>query len=144
MIKDIHQQSRGSYGYPRVHAELRRKKQRHSRRRVARLMRNQGLEGRYRRRRRFTTRRDPRRPLFPDQVERQFQADAPDTLWLADITQHPTAEGWLYLAVVIDAFSRKVVGWAMAEHIKAELVVRALEMALWNRRPPKGAIHHSD
>ena len=77
-------------------------------------------------------------------MQREFTSDTPDRLWVADITQHPTEEGWLYLAVVIDAFSRKVVGWSMAEHLQAELVIKALEMAVWNRQPSPGLVHHSD
>ena len=145
IIKTIHDKSRKTYGSPRIHAELRRKYQiRCSRRRVARLMHEAGLEGVYRRRKRGTTRRDPARPVYPDRVERQFTSASPDSLWVADITQHQTDEGWLYLAVVIDAYSRKVIGWSMAEHLRAGLVIKALEMALWNRRPGASVIHHSD
>ncbi|HEV2126452.1 MAG TPA: IS3 family transposase [Chloroflexota bacterium] len=145
IIKAIHAKSRRTYGTPRIHAELRRKHQIHcSRRRVARLMREAGLEGVYRRRKRGTTIRDPARPVYPDRVERQFSPDIPDRVWVADITQHQTDEGWLYLAVVIDAYSRKVIGWSFADHLRAELVIKALEMALWNRRPGAGVIHHSD
>lgn len=82
--------------------------------------------------------------VYPDKVERQFTPDTPDRLWVADITQHNTDEGWLYLAVIIDAYSRKVIGWSMAEHLRAELVIKALERAIWNRRPASGVIHHSD
>src|SRR3546814_16481809 len=77
-------------------------------------------------------------------VERNFRPDAPDRLYVADVTQHRTGEGWLYFAVVIDCFSRRVVGWSIADHIRSELVVDALQMAIWNRRPPAGAVHHSD
>ncbi len=144
-IKAIHTKSRGIYGAPRVHAELRRTYDVHcSRKRVARLMREAGLVGIHRRRKRGSTKRDPARPSYADLVQREFAPDAPDRLWVADITQHKTAEGWLYLAVVIDAYSRKVVGWSMAEHLQAELVIKALEMALWNRRPSPGLVHHSD
>lgn len=144
-IRTVHIKSRGIYGAPRIHAELRRK---HgvfcSRKRVARLMREAGLRGIHRRRKRGSTRRDPARPSYADLVKRTFTADTPDRLWVADITQHMTAKGWLYLAVVIDAYSRKVVGWSMALHLQAELVIKALEMAVWNRRPSPGLIHHSD
>mgnify|MGYP002778941397 CR=1 FL=1 len=144
-IELIHKNSRGIYGAPRIHAELRRKHGvRCSRKRVARLMRQSGLVGVYRRRKAGSTKRDPTRPSHADRVQRAFTADTPDRLWVADITQHPTNEGWLYLAVVIDAFSRKVVGWAMAEHLQAELVIKALEMAVWNRQPSPGLVHHSD
>ncbi len=107
-------------------------------------MREAGLVGVHRRRKQGSTKRDPARPSYADLVQRKFNPSAPDRLWVADITQHPTAEGWLYLAVIIDAYSRRVVGWSMAEHLRAELVIKALEMAVWNRRPSSGLIHHSD
>ncbi len=143
-IKVIHQKSRGSYGAPRIHAELKEHQIFCSRKRVARLMCQAGLVGVHRRKYRGTTRRDPKRDPYPDLVERQFTADEPNKLWVADATQHETDEGWLYLAVVIDVYSRLVVGWAMDEHFTAELVLGALEMALWNRQPEEGLIHHSD
>lgn len=144
-IKLIHAKSRGIYGAPRIHAELRRQHQLCcSRKRVARLMCEAGLVGVHRRRNRGSTRRDPARPSYSDLVRRNFTPNTPDRLWVADITQHKTDEGWLYLAVVIDAYSRKVVDWSMAEHLRAELVVKALEMAVWNRQPSPGLIHHSD
>lgn len=145
LIKAAHGKSRKTYGAPRIHAELRRKHHiRCSRRRVARLMREAGLAGVYRRRKRGTTLRDLQRPVYPDRVERQFRPDAPNRLWVADITQQQTDEGWLYLAVVIDAYSRKIIGWSMADNLRTELVINALEMALWNRRPAPGVTHHSD
>ncbi len=144
-IRAVHTKSRCIYGAPRVHAELRRKHQIYcSRKRVARLMRKAGLVGLHRSRKRGSTRRVPDRPSYADLVQREFTPSAPDRLWVADITQHKTNEGWLYLAVVIDAYSRKVVGWSMAEHLRAELVIKALEMAVWNRRPSSGLVHHSD
>jgi len=144
-IKLIHTKSRGIYGAPRIHAELRRKHHIYcSRKRVARLMREAGLVGVHRRRKRGSTRRNPARPSYTDLVKREFSPDVPDRLWVADITQHKTNEGWLYLAVVIDAYSRKVVGWSMAEHLQAELVIKALQMAVWNRRPSPGLVHNSD
>jgi len=114
------------------------------RKRVARLMRAAGLVGCHRRRRRGLTRRDPQAAPAPDLVERAFTAQRPDQLWVADITYVPTWSGWLYLAVVLDVWSRRVVGWAMADHLRAELVVDALEMALWTRQPAAGLVHHSD
>jgi putative transposase len=145
VIRQVHVDSRGTYGAPRVHAELR---QAHGirvgRKRVARLMRSAGLVGCHRRGRRGLTRRDPAARPAPDLVNRDFTAPAPDRLWTADITQIATGEGWLYLAVVLDVFSRRIVGWAMASHMRAELVVDALEMAAWNRRPAPGLIHHCD
>ena len=142
-IGDIHQRSRGTYGAPRIHAELAEDGKRVARKRVARLMRELGLVGVCRRRKTATTRRaDNARPA-PDLVERQFQADAPDQLWVADITYIPTWAGFLYLAVVVDAFSRRIVGWSMANHLRTELVLEALNMALWQRRPAT-VVHHSD
>lgn len=144
-IRTVHAKSRGIYGAPRIHAELRRKHGTYcSHKRVARLMREAGLVGIHRRRKQGSTRRDPARPSYADRVQRAFTSDIPDRLWVADITQHMTDEGWLYLAVVIDAYSRKVVGWSMAEHLQAELVIKAPEMAVWNRQPSPGLVHHSE
>ncbi len=112
--------------------------------RVERLMRGACLQGVHRRRRHGRTRRDDTAAPSQDLVGRRFQATAPDRLYVADITQHRTDSGWFYLAVVLDVFSRRVVGWAMADHLRAELVVDALQMALWQRRPAPGAVHHSD
>ena len=144
-IKAVHDESRGIYGAPRIHAELRLKHHIFcSRRRVARLMRQASLVGVHRRRFSSTTKRDSKRDPYPDRVERQFTVDAPNKVWVADATQHETDKGWLYLAVVIGAYSRLVVGWSFAERFTAELVLNALEMALWNRQPAEGVIHHSD
>lgn len=143
-IHAIHERSRRTYGYPRVHAELNSLGIECGRRRVARLMREAGLRGCMRGRRRSTTRREEGAPPAPDLVDRRFLAAAPDRLWLADITYLPTREGFLYLAFILDACSRKVVGWAMATHLRVELVADALRMALWRRNPPSGVIHHSD
>jgi putative transposase len=144
-IRAIHQASRGTYGVPRVHAELVAQGHRCGHKRVARLMRHDGLLGCHRRRPFQTTRRDPAAEPAPDLVQRTFAASAPNQLWIADITYVPTArEGFLYLAVILDVFSRRVVGWSMADHLRAELVVGALEMAVWHRRPEGGVIHHSD
>ena len=144
-IRQVHQRSRGTYGAPRVHAELRLDHGVHvARKRVARLMRSAGLVGCHRRRRRGLTRRDPQAAPAPDLVQRTFTATAPDRLWTADITYIPTWTGWLYLAVVLDVFSRRVAGWAMADHLRTELVIDALDMAIWNRRPQPGLVHHSD
>ena len=142
-IRSIHQRSRGTYGSPRVHAELRAQGTAVSRKRVARLMREAGLEGASRRRRFSTTIRDRDRRPAPDLVERNFTAEGRDRLWVADITYIPTWSGFLYLAVVLDAWSRRVVGWSMAVHLRTELVLEALNMALWQRRPGE-VIHHSD
>ncbi len=144
-IEDIHTTSRGTYGVPRIHAELRSGRGIHcSRKRVARLMREAGIQGVSRRRPVGTTRRNPADPLAPDLVQRQFTAEAPNRLWVADITQHPTAEGWFYCAAVMDVFSRRIVGWAMDNNIRMELVLDAVNMAMRTRNPGPGTIHHSD
>jgi putative transposase len=143
-ITVIHQESRETYGAPRVHAALQARAVRCGRKRVARLMRAADLVGCHRRRTTMTTRREPAAPVAPDRVDRQFVATAPNVLWSADITFVPTWMGFLYLAVVLDVFSRRIIGWAMADHLRTELVVQALDMALWNRRPEHGIIHHSD
>jgi putative transposase len=127
-----------------VHAELRHRGVRVSRKRVARLMRQAGLSGLLVRRRGKTTIRVPGVRPAPDLVGREFTAAAPNRLWAADLTEIATWEGKLYLAVVIDCYSRRCVGWAMAEHMRAELVVEALEMAVWQRKPDPGLVHHSD
>ena len=144
-ITAAHAASHGTYGARRVHAELRLGHGvRVGRKRVERLMRAACLQGVHRRRLRGCTRRDPTAMPAEDLVQRRFRVDAPNKLWCADVTQHRTGQGWLYLAVVLDAYSRRVVGWAMADHLRAELVVDALQMALWQRRPAPGAIHHAD
>lgn len=142
-IRAIHARSRGTYGMPRVRAELAAEGTVVSRKRVARLMREAGLAGASRRRGFRTTRRDETARPAQDLVERDFTAGGPDRLWVADITYIPTWSGFLFLAVVMDAWSRRVVGWAMAAHLRTELVLEALEMALWQRRPTD-VIHHSD
>jgi putative transposase len=145
LIHQIHAGSRGTYGAPRIHAELADEHGvRCGRKRVARLMRIAKLHGVCRRRRVKTTRRDEQAQISEDLVQRQFSATGPNALWISDITYLPTWQGFLYLAVVIDAWSRRVVGWSMAPHLGTELVLDALEMALWNRRPAPGLIHHSD
>ena len=143
-IREVHERSRGIYGYPRVHAELRALGVRCSRKRVARLMRKAGIKGCRRARKKRTTRRDPRATPAADLLKRNFTAEAPDRVWTADITYVHTQEGFLYLAFILDVYSRKVVGWSMASHLRTELVVDALEMALWRRSPDAGLIHHTD
>ena len=136
--------SRRTYGRPRIHADLKAAGESVSPKRVARLMREAGIEGASRRRKRpATTRRDAGARPAPDLVGRNFHADGPDTLWVADITYVPTRAGWLYLAVVVDAWSRRVVGWAMETHLRTELVEQALAMAVENRGP-ETVVHHSD
>ncbi len=142
-INKIHSDSQGTYGAPRVHAELADQGIHVGCKRVSRLMKSVGLAGVSRRKApRTTRRRDDARPA-PDLVDRDFSAAAPNRLWVADITYLPTWAGFLYLAVVLDAFSRRIVGWAMAPHMRTKLVLDALEMALRQRQPGK-VIHHSD
>jgi putative transposase len=144
-IREIHHRSRETYGYPRVHAELRAVGIHCNRKRVARLMRKNGLRGCMRGpRRKHTTRQDPLAIPAPDLVGRNFCATAPNRLWTADITYLPTDEGFLYVAFILDVYSRKVVGWSMASHLPSELVAAALEMAIRRRNPSAGLIHHSD
>ena len=144
-IHDAHKASYGTYGHRRIHAELvLGKRLQVSCGRVQRLMKCTGLQGIHRRRLTGCTRRDQAAVPSDDLVNRQFTAAEPDRLYVADIAQHRTGQGWFYLAVVLDVFSRRVVGWAMADHLRAELVVDALQMAIWQRRPKPGAIHHSD
>ena len=143
-VREVHERSRETYGYPRVHAELRALGVRCGRRRVARLMREAGLRGCLRGRRRCTTRRDASAAPAPDLVGRKFAADAPNKLWLADITYVKTEEGFDHLAFLLVAHSRRVVGWSMANHLKTDLVIDALEMAVWRRKPGVGLIHHTD
>ncbi len=142
-IVEIHGQSRGTYGVPRIHAELSADGIQVGRKRVSRLMRRAGIEGVSRRRRAWTTKRDRDARPAPDLVDRDFDAPGPDQLWVADITYVSTWAGFLYLSVVIDAWSRRVVGWAMANHLRTELVLDALNMAL-GQRSANGVIHHSD
>ncbi len=142
-IQAIHRESRGTYGAPRIHAELAAHGVHIGRKRVARLMRRAGLHGVSRRKQFRTTVRDETARPAPDLVDRQFQAAGPDRLWVADITYVPTWAGFLYLAVVLDAWSRRVIGWAMETHLRTELVLAALDMAVARRRPTD-VIHHSD
>jgi len=142
-IRWIYLRSRSTYGAPRVYEELRDEGVRVGRKRVARLMRAAGLQGVSRRKRVRTTIRKPGVRPAPDLVKRDFTADHPDQLWVADITYIRTWAGFLYLAVVMDAYSRRIIGWSMANHLKAELVIDALQMAVQQRRP-EGVVHHSD
>ena len=135
--------NREVYGRPRIHAELQAENERVGHKRVARLMKQAGIEGASRRRGPKTTTRGAATRPAPDLVERNFTAAGADQLWVADITYVPTWAGFLYLAVVLDAWSRRVVGWSMAGHLRTELVLEALDMALWQRRPEQ-VIHHSD
>jgi putative transposase len=144
-ICQIHSENRGVYGSPRVHAELRLAHGvRVGRKRVERLMRGAGLSGLIPKRRGRTTIRVPGVRVADDLVQRQFRPMAPNVLWVADITYLRTWEGWLYLCAVQDAFSRRIVGWSMADHMRSDLVVDALHMAIARRQPEAGLIHHSD
>lgn len=142
-IRASHAASDGIYGAPRVHADLQADGVRVGKKRVARLMREARLVGVSRRRGPTTTVRSKRARHAPGLVERDFTAEGPDALWVADITYVPTGSGFLYLAVVLDAFSRRVVGWAMAGHLRTELVLAALDMAVAQRQPAS-VVHHSD
>ena len=144
-IREIHAENRGVYGSPRIHAELvLGDGVRVGRKRVERLMRQAGLSGLIARTRGKTTIRVPGVRVCADLVDRAFLAAAPDRLWVADITYLRTWEGWLYLVAVQDVFSRRIVGWSMADHMRTELVTDALQMALARRRPAPGLIWHSD
>ena len=144
-IREAHALSRGTYGSPRVHAELRLGMNiACGRKRVERLMRADGLEGISRRRRKGCTKRNPFDAPSDDLVDRNFRVEGPDRLWVADITQHRTDEGWVYGAFVIDAWSRRVLGWSLGDHCRTDLVADALDMALWRRQGADGCIHHSD
>jgi putative transposase len=145
-VRAVHQESKGRYGAPRVHAALRRDGYRHGRKRVARLMRQAGLAGRAPKRWRKTTIPDPAAAARADRIRRDFTADASriNTRWCGDITYISTWEGWLYLATVIDIASRRVVGYAMADHLRTELIAGALDNAVAARDPAPGVIFHSD
>jgi putative transposase len=144
-IKQIHAANRKVYGAPRIHAELRIGRGiRVGRKRVERLMRSAGISGLVPKRRGRTTFRVPGVRVADDLVERDFKPPRPNVLWVADITYLKTWEGWLYLAAVQDAFSRRIVGWSMANHMRSDLVVDALRMAVARRQPEAGLIHHSD
>ncbi len=135
--------SRESYGQPRIHAELKKQQYFVSRKRVRRLMHEYGLVGVHRRRYVATTQRDRDARPAPDLVERDFTANAPNQLWVADITYIPTWAGFLYLAVTMDVFSRRIVGWSMSTNLRTQVVLDALDMAIYQRKP-NGVIHHSD
>ena len=143
-IEKVHQESLETYGYRRIYKALLELEISASRRRIARLMRGNGLRGKQFRRYVVTTKPGKRLPDVPDRIERQFTVTHPNKAWVADITYVRTGEGWLYLAVVIDLFSRMVVGWAMGPRLTNDLTLRALRMAYRKRQPPNGLIHHSD
>jgi putative transposase len=143
-IREVFDGNRKVYGRPRIFADLKEAGEKVAEKRVGRLMRQEGIQGASRRKRGpKTTRRNKDARPAPDLVERDFTANGPDQLWVADITYIPTSAGFLFLSVVLDAWSRRIVGWAMATHLRTELVLEALNMATWQRRP-KEVIHHSD
>jgi putative transposase len=143
-IRVIHAASRSTYGSPRVQAQLRRDDVRVGKARVERLMREVGLRGKVRRRFKRTTDSEHVLPLAPNTLDRQFAVQEPDRVWASDITYLEVASGFAYLAVIVDLFSRRVVGWAMAEHQRTELVEEALDTALGSRAPAPNLLHHSD
>lgn len=144
-IAEVHKESRGTYGSPRVHAELVAQGFEVGRNRIARLMRDEGILGRRKPRFRKTTDSSHSLPVAANVLAREFMVDAPDRAWVADITYVWTAQGWLYLAVIIDLYSRRVVGWSMADHMRTELVLEALRAALGSRVPSAmGLVFHSD
>jgi len=143
-IRDAHVTSRRTYGSPRVHAELRDRGFHVGRHRIARLMKLDGLQARSRRRYVPTTMADPALPVAPNVLDREFSPSAPNKAWAADITYIRTLQGWLYLAVVLDLHSRRVVGWATSARIDRHVVLEALAMAVDRRNPPPGLVHHSD
>ena len=144
LIRASHAQSRGTYGSPRVYEDLRALACRVSRKRVARLMRSEGLAARRPRRYKATTDSQHAQPVAPNLVARKFQAEEPNRVWVTDMTYVWTWEGWLFLAAIVDIFSRRIVGWALAEHLRTELALEALGMALGMRQPEHGLVHHSD
>ena len=144
LVRTIHQQSQGRYGSPRIYKALLALGYRYNRKRIARLMRLSGIRGRRPRRHKVTTDSNHRLPVAPNLLKQNFKVSAPNRVWCSDITYIPTRQGWLYLAVVIDLFSRRVVGWSMREDMSRQLVIDAVKMALKQRRPPAGLIHHSD
>ena len=143
-IAEAHRRSRGIYGSPRVHRELRARGVRVGRKRIERLMRNKGLQGRKKRRFVRTTDSKHSYPIAPNVLARNFDTEAPNQAWVGDVTYIPTAEGWLYLAVLLDLFSRRVVGWATSDANDRELALSALRHAVQERRPAAGLVHHTD
>lgn len=143
-IKVIHVESYQTYGSPRIYQELKENGVACSESRVARLMRQNGIQARQVKRYRATTQRNQAHPVAPNLLKRDFDANRPDEKWLADITYIPTREGWLYLAVVLDVYTRRIVGWAMSERMTGDLTRDALKMAIQQRKPDSELIHHSD
>ena len=143
-IELSHKASDRTYGSPRVHEDLQEQGIRCGRKRVARLMRENGIRAKQARRFKATTDSDHNDPVAPNLLDREFHVDVPDRVWVADLTYIWTREGWLYLAVILDLFSRRVVGWSMSKRITSQLTLEALSVALWTRKPSPGLLHHSD
>jgi len=143
-VREVHRRSREVYGSPRIYAELRDEGKGWGRHRVARIMREEGLRARCARRFRWIATKREELPASPDLLRRKFEASAPNRVWVGDVTIIRTGEGWLYLAMLLDLFSRKVVGWATSASPRQELALEALQMAIEQRRPRPGLIHHSD
>ena len=143
-IKAIHKQSRGIYGSPRVHAELKAQGEKCGKHRVVRLMRQEGLYGKQRRRFKATTDSSHKKPVAPNILDGNFQVEEPNQVWVGDLTYIRTDEGWLYLAVILDLFSRRIVGWALGARMTRNLVLEALRKAVGLRCPSSGLMHHSD
>lgn len=143
-VEAVYHENQEVYGSPRIYRELKDQGVACSENRIARLMRLRGLRAKQTRRFKTTTRRNKTHPVAPNLLQRDFKADRPDQKWLADITYIATGEGWLYLAAILDLYTRRIVGWAMSERMTSDLTIAALEMALLQRRPDAGLIHHSD
>jgi putative transposase len=143
-IELIHANKKGRYGSPRIHAELKEQGESCGRKRVARIMRENNIQAKHKRKFKATTDSQHKFPVAPNLLEQNFKIDEPNRVWTADISYCRTLEGWIYLAVVLDLYSRKIVGWAVSERINRELVINAFLMAYWSRKPKAGLIHHSD
>ena len=143
-IKVVYNENHGVYGSPRIYHELDKQGVACSENRVARLMRLRGLQAKQTKRFKTTTKRNKTHPVAPNLLKRDFAADRPDQKWLADITYIATLEGWLYLAAILDLYTRRIVGWAMSDRMTSDLTIAALEMALLQRQPEAGLVHHSD
>jgi putative transposase len=143
-IEAVYNDNHGVYGSPRIYRELKDQGVACSENRIARLMRLRGLQAKQSRRFKTTTKRNKAHPAAPNLLKRDFTADRPDQKWLADITYIATLEGWLYLAAILDLYTRRIVGWAMSDRMTSDLTMAALEMALLQRQPHAGLIHHSD
>lgn len=143
-IKVIHAEKRQRYGSPRIHAELKSQGECCGRKRIARLMHKNGIQAKHKRKFKATTDSQHKLSVAPNLLEQNFTVSEPNRIWTADITYCWTLEGWIYLAVVLDIYSRKIVGWALSERITRDLVIKAFLMAYWSRKPGRGLIHHSD